>query len=134
MNVYKHVMLGLEKAIEHEIQDIFQRICQSGNPYGTETQARYRIQMVRRAAVNLREIIDEEVRNADAESGAAEGHVRGSLRQGQYRYSPQGSEGVRRSGQTWEASEIRPQITRQEAVDQSKLDYKGPDGSKGEKP
>ena len=129
MNIYKHVILGLEQAIEREIAEVFHSVCASGNPDTllTGPQARFRIQNIKRAAVRMRELIDEEVRNAHEVSGAEASHVRGGLRQRQDWDSQEGRGGIRGQRQAWEAAEVRPQIEKREAVDQSNVDYKGPD-------
>ena len=125
MNVYKQCMLGLEDGIRREISDILHNVCAGGGSIGA--QARDRLRTVKLAAIRIREVIDEEERHANEVSGAAPSHVRGGVWQGHARYSQESSEGIRRQRQAWEATEVRPQITRQEAVDQSKIDYKGSD-------
>jgi len=103
MNIYKHVILGLEQAIEREIAEVFHSVCASGNPDTllTGPQARFRIQIIKRAAVRMRELIDEEVRNAHEVSGAEASHVRGGLRQRQDWDPQEGRGGIRRGGQAW---------------------------------
>jgi len=119
MNIYKHVILGLEQGIEREIAEVFHSVCTSGNPDTllTGPQARFRIQNIKRAAVRMRELIDEEVRNAHEVSGAEASHVRGGLRQRQDWDSQEGRGGIRGQRQAWEAAEVRPQIEKREAVD-----------------
>lgn len=124
MNTYKHCMLGLEKAIEREIGDLFRNVCAGG---GVGAQARSRLQTIKFSAVKVAQLIDEEERNANEISRAAQSHVRGSFWQGQSRNPEEGGEGIRGQRQTWEATEVRPQIESKEAIDQSHIDYKGSD-------
>ena len=127
MNVYKQCIRGLELAIEREIGELFHHVCAGGGVIGN--QAKDRLRTVKHAAIKLRELVDEEERNhAHEVSGAEASDVRGSFRQGQARYPAQGGGGIRGRGQTWEATEVRPQIEKREAIDYNKLAYKeGPD-------
>jgi hypothetical protein len=122
MNVYKQCMLGLEDGIRREISDILHNVCAGGGVVGN--QARDRLRTVKLAAIRIREVLDEEERNANEVSGAEASHVRGSVWQKHPRHSAQGSEGIRGSGQAREATEIRPQIEKTEGLS---LDYKGSD-------